>query len=76
VAVRKDKQRQLGTATQNQVTFTEHGLGNVLLKRQYVLPEEQSVLPEIAPYLKIKFRRPTGTAGSAPGSSTRRSAWT
>src|SRR5262249_17794137 len=53
VGVRKDKQRQLGTATQNQVTSTEQGLGDVLLKGQYVLCEEQSVLPEIAPYLRL-----------------------
>src|SRR5262249_4061183 len=30
VAVRKDKQRQLNTATRNQVTSTEQGLGDVL----------------------------------------------
>jgi len=65
VGVRKDKQRQLGTATQNQVTSTEHGLGDVLLKGQYVLFEEQSVLPEIAPYLKIKF--PTADSGRGLG---------
>src|SRR5881409_1499267 len=49
VAVRKDKQRQLGTATRSQVTSTEDGLGDVLLKGQYVLLEEKSVLPEIGP---------------------------
>ncbi len=65
VAVRKDKQRQLGTATQNQVTSTEHGLGDVLLKGQYVLVEEKSVLPEVAPYLKIKF--PTADQGKGLG---------
>src|SRR5713226_3623549 len=55
VAVRKDKQRQLATATRNQVTSTEDGLGDLLLKGQYTLLEETSVLPEISPYLKIKF---------------------
>src|SRR5256712_7866557 len=66
VAVRKSKESQLGTATQNQVTSTEQGLGDVLLKGQYVLVEEKSVLPEVAPYLKIKFP----TADSARGLGT------
>ena len=64
VAVRKNKQSQLGTATQNQVTSTESGLGDVLLKGQYVLLEEK-VLPEVAPYLKIKF--PTADSGRGLG---------
>ena len=67
VAVRKDKQRQLGTATQSQVTSTEDGLGDVLLKGQYVLIEEQSVLPEIAPYLKIKFPTADSDRGLGTG---------
>src|SRR5437867_11510297 len=53
VAVRKDKQRQLGTATQNNVTSTEHGLGDVLLNGQYVLPAEISSVPDNAPSLKV-----------------------
>src|SRR5436190_16020317 len=65
VAVRKDKQRQLGTATQNQVTSTESGLGDVLLKGQYGLLEEKSVLPEVAPSLQIKF--PTAEPGRGRG---------
>jgi len=68
VAVRKDKQRQLGTATQNNVTSTEHGLGDVLLKGQYVLLSEKAVLPEIAPYLKIKF--PTADSDRGLGTAT------
>src|SRR5881409_2008686 len=67
VAVRKDKQRQLGTATQSQVTSREGGLGDVLLKGQYVLLEEQSVLPEIAPYLKIKFPTADSDRGLGTG---------
>src|SRR2546428_1553281 len=67
VAVRKDKQRQLGTATQNQVTTTEHGLGDVLLKGQYVLLEEKSVLPEIAPYLKIQVPTADQSQGLGTG---------
>jgi len=67
VAVRKNKQSQLGTATQNQVTSTEQGLGDVLLKGQYVLLEETSVLPEIAPYLKIKFPTADSNRGLGTG---------
>src|SRR6266446_2697411 len=67
VAVRKDKQRQLKTATQNQVTSTEHGLGDVLLKGQYVLVEEGSVVPEISPYLKIKFPTADQSKGLGTG---------
>ena len=54
VAVRKDKERQLATARPS-VTRTEDGLGDILLKGQYVLVEEQPIVPEISPYLKIKF---------------------
>src|SRR5712691_2795165 len=67
VAVRKDKQRQLATATRNQVTSTEDGLGDVLLKGQYVLLEEKSVLPEIGPYLKIKFPTADKSRGLGTG---------
>ena len=67
VAVRKNKQSQLGTATQNQVTSTESGLGDVLLKGQYVLLEEKSVLPEVAPYLKIKFPTADSNRGLGTG---------
>ena len=65
VAVRNNKKQQLGTATQNQVTSTEAGLGDVLLKGQYVLLEETSFVPEISPYLKIKF--PTADASKGLG---------
>lgn len=34
---------------------TESGLGDVLLKGSYVLVREQDLIPEIAPYVKIKF---------------------
>ncbi len=67
VAVRKDKQRQLGTATQSQVTSTEDGLGDLLFKGQYVLLEEKSVLPEISPYLKIKFPTADSDRGLGTG---------
>ncbi len=69
VAVRKDKQRQLGTATQSRVTSTEDGLGDLLLKGQYVLVEEAegSVVPEISPYLKIKFPTADQSKGLGTG---------
>ena len=54
VAVRKDKERKLATDRPS-VTRTEHGLGDILAKGQYVLLEERAIFPEISPYLKIKF---------------------
>ena len=54
VAVRKEKARELRTARAS-VTRTESGLGDVLLKGQYVLLEERPTFPEISPYLKVKF---------------------
>lgn len=54
VAVRKEKALELRTARES-VTRTESGLGDVLLKGQYVLLAEQRASPEISPYLKIKF---------------------
>lgn len=54
VAVRKEKERELAIARPS-VTRTEDGLGDILLKGQYVLLQEQPIVPEISPYLKIKF---------------------
>lgn len=54
VAVRNDKERKL-TTDRPSVTRTEDGLGDILLKGQYVLLQEQPIVPEISPYLKIKF---------------------
>ena len=67
VAVRKDKQKLLPTSARNQVTSTEDGLGDVLLKGQYVVLEEQSVLPEIGPYGKIKFPTADDSRGLGTG---------
>lgn len=53
VAVRKDQERKLATDRRS-VTRTEHGLGDILAKGQYVLLEERALFPEISPYLKIK----------------------
>lgn len=46
VAVRRDRAGQ---------AETEAGVGDLLLRGSYILLEEQEVLPEIAPYVKIKF---------------------
>lgn len=54
VAVRKDKQARLATA-RGSVTRTEDGLGDLLVRVSYIALEEQPRLPEIAPYLRIKF---------------------
>lgn len=54
VAVRKEEERKLATARPS-VTRTEDGLGDILLRGQYVLVEEQPLVPEVSPYLKIKF---------------------
>ena len=34
---------------------TEEGFGDVLLKASYVLVQERDLIPEVAPYVKIKF---------------------
>lgn len=65
VAVKKKEKGQLGTPAESTVTRTEEGLGDVLLKASYVLLQEQPLLPEIAPYLKIKF--PTADADRGLG---------
>jgi hypothetical protein len=66
VAVRKKKERLLPTAASS-VTHTESGLGDVLVKGQYVLLEEQALLPEIRPYLKIKFPTADESRGLGTG---------
>ncbi len=38
-----------------QARTTEDGIGDILLRGSYIILEEQQVLPEVAPYLKIKF---------------------
>ena len=66
VAVRRNQKNQLNTPTQSNVTQTEDGLGDLLLKGSFIVLPEQTLAPEIAPYLKIKFptadeRRGLGT---------------
>ena len=52
VAIRK---KGTGKFAQPATPTTESGLGDVLLKVSYVLLEEKALIPEIAPYVKIKF---------------------
>src|SRR5262249_6494935 len=52
VATRK---KATGKFAQPATASTERGIGDVLLKRSYVLLDEKPFLPEIAPYVKIKF---------------------
>jgi hypothetical protein len=66
VAVRKQKERLLPTAASS-VSHTESGLGDILFKVQYRLLEEQAVLPEISPYLKIKFPTADDSRGLGTG---------
>lgn len=44
---------------------TEDGVGDILLRGSYILLEEQEILPEVAPYVKIKF--PTADEGRGLG---------
>jgi Putative MetA-pathway of phenol degradation len=52
VATRK---KATGKFAQPATATTESGLGDVLLKVSYVLPEGKTFIPEIEPYVKIKF---------------------
>jgi len=52
VASRKE---QKGKAAPSARSTTESGLGDVLLKASVVVVEERDFIPEITPYLKIKF---------------------
>ncbi len=55
VAVRREEKAKLKTSARSSVTRTEDGLGDLLLKGSYIVLPEQPLLPEIAPYLKIKL---------------------
>src|SRR2546426_9734568 len=52
VASRKE---QKGKLAQPARATTESGLGDVLLKASVVVVEERELIPEVEPYLKIKF---------------------
>ena len=62
VATRK---KAKGKFAQPATATAESGLGDVLLRVSYVLLDEQPFLPEIAPYVKIKF--PTADADRGLG---------
>jgi len=49
------KKNQPSPSTTTTVSQTEDGLGDVLLRASYIVLKERPLLPEIEPYLKIKF---------------------
>jgi hypothetical protein len=51
VASRKNEKGKLALPASS---TTEEGLGDLLFKASYIVVEERGVIPEIAPYLKIK----------------------
>jgi hypothetical protein len=67
VAVRKNQKNQLNTPTQSNVTRTEDGLGDLLLKGSFIVLPEQTWAPEIAPYVKIKFPTADDSRGLGTG---------
>ena len=52
VASRKDQKGKLAKPARS---TTEEGLGDVLLKASFTILQEQPFIPEIEPYVKIKF---------------------
>jgi len=54
VAVRKENLRLLSTSP-GRVTRIEEGLGDIVVRGQYVLLAEKEVSPEVSPYVQIKF---------------------
>ena len=52
VAVRK---RGTATSTTTRRSTSESGLGDILVKGSFIVLEEKESIPEVAPYLKIKF---------------------
>jgi len=52
VASRKEEKGKLARPARS---TTEEGIGDVLLKVSYAILEEKALIPEIAPYVKIKF---------------------
>src|SRR4029450_13931950 len=51
----KNKKNQPSPSTTTTVSQTEDGLGDILLRASYIVLKERPLLPEIEPYLKIKF---------------------
>ena len=64
VAARK---RASGKFAAPQHSTSESGFGDVLLKASYVLLEERDFIPEIAPYVKIKFPTADSDRGLGTG---------
>src|SRR5439155_10460157 len=52
VASRKEEKGKLARPAR---PTTEAGLGDALLKASYIVLEEKALIPEITPYVKIKF---------------------
>lgn len=52
IAVRKEGQGKLARPAES---TTEDGIGDVLLRASFIVVKEGELVPEIAPYLKIKF---------------------
>jgi outer membrane putative beta-barrel porin/alpha-amylase len=67
VAVRRNEKGKLNTPAQSSVTQTEDGLGDLLLKGSFIVLPEQTVLPEVAPYVKIKFPTADDSRGLGTG---------
>jgi hypothetical protein len=64
VASRKN---QKGKLAKPAGSTTESGLGDVLLKVSFIVLEEQPLLPEIEPYVKIKFPTADSDRGLGTG---------
>lgn len=58
---------QRGKLAQPAGSTTENGLGDALLRASYVVLEEQGPIPEIAPYLKLKFPTADSDRGLGTG---------
>ncbi len=67
VAVRQQEKAKLHTAAKSSVTQTEGGLGDLLLKGSFIVLPEQTWVPEIAPYVKIKFPTADDSRGLGTG---------
>ena len=67
VAVRQQEKGKLHTSAQSSVTQTEDGLGDLLLKGSFIVLPEQTWVPEITPYLKIKFPTADDSRGLGTG---------
>src|SRR3989441_7117590 len=64
VASRKEEKGKLARPARS---TTEEGIGDVLLKVSYAILEEKALIPEIAPYVKIKFPTADETRGLGTG---------